>query len=101
MRKTETKQEIFDLLNSKGLVSTKKEASEIYDTLMDFLHSELLKKQEVSLSSIGKLTLVQRKERKARNVREGKSITVPETTVVKLKVSKNFKQEVAKKKLAK
>lgn len=95
MNKNELHNDFSAKLDTAGFKHTKKDASAIFEMAMELVASTLLANGEVSLGKIGKLAVIDRAERKARNLQTQKEIIVPATKVTKLRVSKNFKHLVA------
>lgn len=71
---------------------SKPQIKEILDTLADVACKEA--SQGVVLPGLGKLVLVDRKERQGRNPATGESITIPAKKVVKFRVSKACSEAV-------
>jgi DNA-binding protein HU-beta len=71
---------------------SKVQVKEFLDTLADVACKEAA--QGVALPGIGKLVLVDRKERQGRNPATGEPITIPAKKVVKFRVSKACSEAV-------
>lgn len=95
MNKTELHSAFTNKLDEIGIKHSKKDGSMIFDCAMELLGDILISHGEVSIGKIGKLAVIQRQARKARNLQTQKEIIVPATKVTKLKVSKNFKHLVS------
>ncbi len=70
----------------------KKVAASFFEELATLAYKEA--KNTFTLPGIGKLVLVNRKERLGRNPKTGETITIPAKTVVKFRVAKACKEAV-------
>jgi DNA-binding protein HU-beta len=70
----------------------KKVAASFFEELASLAYKEA--KNTFTLPGIGKLVLVNRKERLGRNPKTGETITIPAKTVVKFRVAKACKEAV-------
>lgn len=93
MAKAMTKSQIAAHLASKFDLK-KKVAVAILQELAELAYREA--RNSFTLPGIGKLVLVQRKERIGRNPATGEQITIPAKTVVKFRVSKAAKEAILK-----
>ena len=89
-----TKSQILTALAEKTELS-KKDVTNVLDTLADLAYSEVKKNGEFSLPGFGKLVKVKRKARMGRNPMTGEEIKIPAKTVVKFRLSKAAKDSVA------
>jgi len=87
MTKTQT---IATLADRSGL--SKGQVSDLLDQLALLSYGEA--KNGFTIPGIGKLVLVNRKERLGRNPATGESITIPAKTVVKFRIAKACKESV-------
>lgn len=87
MTKTQT---IAALAERSGL--SKGQVSDLLEQLAGLAYSEA--KNGFTIPGIGKLVLVNRKERMGRNPATGESILIPAKTVVKFRVAKVCKESV-------
>ena len=87
MTKTQT---IAALAERTGL--QKAEVAKFLEELASLAHSEA--KNGFTIPGIGKLVLVDRKERKGRNPATGEEILIPAKTVVKFRIAKVCKGSV-------
>lgn len=87
MTKTQT---VAALAEKTGL--TKAQTSQFLDELANLSYAEA--KNGFTIPGIGKLVLVNRKERMGRNPATGESILIPAKTVVKFRVSKACKESI-------
>jgi DNA-binding protein HU-beta len=87
MTKTQT---ITTLADRSGL--SKGQVSDLLDQLALLSYSEA--KNGFTIPGIGKLVLVNRKERLGRNPATGETITIPAKTVVKFRIAKACKESV-------
>lgn len=71
---------------------SKKAVKSLLDDLANLAYQEA--KNSFTISGIGKLVLVERKARMARNPRTGEMVHVPAKKVVKFKVAKACKEAV-------
>jgi len=91
MGKALSKTEIIaKLAEQNGL--TKKQVKKLLEDLANLAYQEA--KNSFSLPGLGKLVLVERKERMARNPRTGEMVQVPAKKVVKFKVAKACKEAI-------
>lgn len=93
MAKAMTKSQIAAHLASKFDLK-KKVAVAILQELAELAYREA--RNSFTLPGIGKLVLVQRKERIGRNPATGEQIKIPAKTVVKFRVSKAAKEAILK-----
>lgn len=89
--KSMTKGEIVDHL-AKKVGTTKKVATQFMDELVSLSHKEA--KRDFTIPGLGKLTVVNRKERIGRNPATGESMVIPAKKVLKFKVSKQAQNAV-------
>lgn len=89
-----TKSQILTALAEKTELS-KKDVTNVLDTLADLAYSEVKKNGEFVLPGFGKLVKVKRKARMGRNPMTGEEIKIPAKTVVKFRLSKAAKDSVA------
>lgn len=87
MTKTQT---IATLADRSGL--SKGQVSDLLDQLAALSYTEA--KNGFTIPGIGKLVLVNRKERQGRNPATGEMITIPAKTVVKFRIAKACKESV-------
>ena len=87
MTKTQT---IATLADRSGL--SKGQVSDLLDQLAALSYTEA--KNGFTIPGIGKLVLVNRKERLGRNPATGETITIPAKTVVKFRIAKACKESV-------
>ena len=76
------------------LGSTKVQAEEVVDTVIDSIVSTLKKGGEVSIAGLGIFSTKVRAARQARNPRTGASIAVPSMRVPKFRPAKALKEAV-------
>jgi DNA-binding protein HU-beta len=74
--------------------TTKKEAGETVDALMELMVNTLSNGEDVELFGFGKFKLSTRKAYTARNPQTGEPIDVPEKRVVTFKAAKALKEAV-------
>lgn len=75
--------------------STKREAAEAFDALIEVVKESVAAGKPVSLNGIGKFKFSRRDARIARNPSNGEMVNVPAKTHVSFSVSWPLKQEVA------
>jgi DNA-binding protein HU-beta len=91
MGKALSKTEIIaKLAEQNGL--TKKQVKKLLEDFANLAYQEA--KNSFTLPGLGKLVLVERKERMARNPRTGEMVQVPAKKVVKFKVAKACKEAI-------
>lgn len=78
--------------------TTKTVASQLVNSLLDVIQTELKSGNEVSLAGFGIFAAVKRAERTSRNPATGSPIKVPATVVPKFKPAKALKDAVAESK---
>jgi nucleoid DNA-binding protein len=76
------------------LGSTKVQAEEVVDIMIDSIVSTLSKGGEVSIAGLGIFSTKTRASRQARNPRTGEAITVPAMRVPKFRAAKALKDAV-------
>jgi len=89
-----TKSQIIDHL-AKKTVSTKKLAGQFLDELVTLAHKEA--KKTFVLPGLGKLLLVNRKQRMGRNPATGQTMVIPAKKVLKFRIAKAAKDAVLSK----
>jgi integration host factor subunit alpha len=83
---TLTKKDIIeDLIMNLGL--SRKEASDVIETVLEIIKGSLEKGDEVSLSGFGKWSVRDKRERKGRNPKTGEKIAITERRVVTFSLS--------------
>lgn len=90
MQKRLTKAQFVSELSESWGVS-KKEASEMYDKLVNLIYSEVGRAGEIMLPGLGKFAKKHRAARKGRNPMTGEEIQIPAKTVLKFSVNKAAK----------
>ena len=93
MSKRLTKSQLVAELSEKWGVS-KKQAGDMWESMMGLLYSEVKRAGEVVLPGLGKLVLVNRKARMGRNPQTGEPLKIPAKKVVKFRVAKACKDAV-------
>ncbi len=88
-----TKSQTISTLADK-LGKSKKEVSEMMDTLVALAYSETKKNGEFTVPGIGKLLKKHRAARAGRNPATGESIQIKAKTVVKFRVAKAAKDSI-------
>jgi len=91
MGKALSKTEIIAKLAEKNGL-TKKQVKQLLEDLANLAYQEA--KNSFTVPGLGKLVLVERKARLARNPRTGEMVQVPAKKVVKFKVAKACKEAV-------
>lgn len=91
MGKALSKTEIIAKLAEKNGL-TKKQVKRLLEDLANLAYQEA--KNSFTLPGLGKLVLVERKARMARNPRTGEMVQVPAKKVVKFKVAKVCKEAI-------
>ncbi len=84
---------IVDAVNAK-LGTTKVQAEEVVDTVIDSIISSLKKGDEVSIAGLGIFVVKARAARTARNPRTGEAVQVPAMKVPKFRAAKALKDAV-------
>ena len=92
-RKPLTKAQIVGTLATKFGIS-KRTTGEILDEIVALAVSETKKAGSFTLPGMGKVVLSKRKARKGRNPATGEEIKIPAKTVVKMRMSKAFKEAI-------
>lgn len=91
MGKALSKTEVIAKLAEKNGL-TKKQVKQLLEDLANLAYQEA--KNSFTLPGLGKLVLVERKARMARNPRTGEMVQVPAKKVVKFKVAKVCKEAI-------
>ncbi len=73
---------------------TKKQAGVMIDELASLAALETKKTGVFTIPGVGKLSKTRRKARKGRNPATGETIKIPAKTVVKMRLTKSFKETV-------
>lgn len=89
MNKAAIVERIHDLLGS-----TKVQAENVIDTVIDSIVSTLKKGDEVSIAGLGIFSVKKRAARTARNPKTGEPVKVPATNVPKFRATKALKEAV-------
>lgn len=91
-------------MNKQGLIAkvaekaeflTKKESAKLVGVVFESVLEGLLEDGEATLGDLGKLQVIKRAARKARNPQTNEEILVPEKNVPKFKPSKYLKDSVS------
>ena len=88
------KTELIDAVAEKSGLS-KKDSKAAVDAVLDTLTETLSKKEAVAFLGFGTFSTASREARVSRVPGTDKTVNVPATTVVKFKVGKLLKQEIA------
>lgn len=88
-----TKSELLQALAEK-LGKTRKEVSEMLETLVGMACAETKKSGEFTLPGLGKLVKKNRPARQGRNPATGETIQIPAKTVVKFRLAKAAKEAI-------
>lgn len=89
-----SRKEVTNQLVSTGTFPTKVAAAAALESVLSVISTNLIKGTEVSFVGFGSFRLVDRAERKARNVTTGAEIKVPARKAIKFKPSTELKQAV-------
>lgn len=89
-----TQSELFSVIQERCELGSKKDAKLAYEALTSFLHQSLKKGYSVPLPGLGKILVVKRKARMARNPQTGEPVRVPAKKQVKLRPNKALKDAV-------
>jgi DNA-binding protein HU-beta len=95
MAKAMTKSQVIDHL-AKKTQTTKKFSQQFVNELVNLAYKEA--KNSFTIPGLGKLVLVNRKERMGRNPATGESILIPAKRVLKFRIAKAAKDSVLGKK---
>ena len=87
------KQAIVEAVN-EVLGTTKVQAEQVVDTVIDSIVKSLKKGNEVSIAGLGIFSVKKRAARQARNPRTGEAISVPAMNVPKFRAAKALKDAV-------
>lgn len=90
-----TKSQIIDHL-AKKTETTKKLSEQFVNELVSLAHKEA--KNSFTIPGLGKLVVVDRKERMGRNPATGESIVIPAKKVLKFRIAKAAKDAIMPKK---
>ena len=89
-----SKPEFVELLSNRCEVS-KKEATEMYDDVFGTLVDVISEGNEVAIPNLGRVKIVDRAARTARNLQTGDIVEVPAKKVPKFQFAKNIKEAVS------
>lgn len=89
-----TKSELISSVANKACLA-KVDAQAAIDALLEVITESLKDDKTISFSGFGSFSTAIRPARSVRNPRTGEAIELEETKVVKFKVGKNLKEEVA------
>ncbi|MDR2162176.1 MAG: HU family DNA-binding protein [Desulfovibrio sp.] len=89
-----TKAELVQQIYLKSGLSTKAQAENALDALLDALSSALQAGDTVTFTGFGSFRVATRAARKGRNPRTGKEIAIPATKSVKFTAGKALKEAV-------
>ncbi len=81
---------------SKKLAVNKKQGENVYDTVFNSMINTIREQGMFKIVGLGTFSIVKRASRKGVNLQTGKPITIPAKNVLKFKVSKKLKDEIAK-----
>ncbi len=87
------KMDIVEAVNAK-LGTTKVQAEQVVDTVIEAIINTLKKGEEVSIAGLGIFSAKMRAARQARNPRTGEAISVPAMRVPKFRAAKALKDAV-------
>ncbi len=93
MAKAIVKKTVADAIAAK-CDTTKVLANKVVDGLCDLVEEKLVAGEEVFLDGLGKLTLVEKDARIARNPATGDPVDVPAKRIVKFKASRTLKAQL-------
>ena len=88
-----TKSELLQRLADK-LGKTRKEVSEMVESLVNMAYTVTKKEGEFTLPGLGKLVKKNRPARMGRNPATGEQIQIPAKTVIKFRVAKQAKEAI-------
>ncbi len=87
-----TKQDLVDALSE--VVSSKREANDALNTVLDSIQDALKKGDDVTLTGFGTFSVVKRKARTGRNPQTGEEIQIPARKAVRFKPGSELKDSV-------
>lgn len=73
------------------ITSSKKQAKEIVDTILDSIKKTLKKKEDVAISGFGTFRVKETKPRTGRNPKTGEEIQIPAKKKIAFRASKDLK----------
>jgi CRISPR-associated helicase Cas3/CRISPR-associated endonuclease Cas3-HD len=85
--------EIARILAEEGVVESITKGKEVIDAVVEVIVNELQDGNEIFLSDLGRLYMVETKERPGRNPKTGESITVPAKRVLKFRPAGSFRKK--------
>lgn len=89
-----TKSDFVELLSERNEI-TKKDATEMYDSVFGTLVEVVSEGSEVAIPGLGRVKIAERAARMANNPRTGEKVEVPAKKAPKFQFSKNIKEAVA------
>ena len=96
-----TKDDLAEVMLSKGHADTKAGARRLVDTFLDAMKDELIGGGEVRLGGFGNFKVARRNARDGRNPHTGATIKIAAKVVTKFKAAKHLADAVDNKKLLK
>ena len=88
------KPEFVELLSTSCQI-TKKDATDLYDTVFGTLAEVVSGGEEVAIPGLGRVKIVDRPARTAHNPRTGEAVEVPAKKAPKFQFAKNVKEAIA------
>ena len=89
-----TKAELVDMIRAKAGLSTKAQTEQAMDSIITALKETLAAGESIGFTGFGGFKVVLRAERKGRNPRTGKDITIPAGKAVKFIPGKLLKEAI-------
>jgi len=83
------KAQLVEAISEK--TTTKKEAQDMVDTLLDTIKGSLKNKEDVAISGFGTFKVKQTKARMGRNPKTGETIQIPAKKKIAFRASKDLK----------
>lgn len=96
MAKKASKLTKTELVNSvaRSVGLTKTQAQKAVDSVVGTLRSSLVRGNNVALVGFGSFVVAQRKARKGRNPRTGKTMTIPARKVIRFRAGRQLREAV-------
>ncbi len=88
-----TKSELIDIAQERLGIS-KSEASENVEILIEIMKDALENNEDILISGFGKLSVLEKNERKGRNPATGEDMMLPKRKVVSFRCSKKLRDKI-------
>ena len=94
MKKQDFIANVYERVNKDTARFTKNDIKEIYDEIFNEIVTQVKNGEDIDISTLGKFKLTKRPARKGINPMTKEPIDIPETNVVKFKMSASLKRRI-------